>query len=222
MKQPMKSLLIFITVSFTLFIKVDSTISQVTDIDNNVYKTVIIGGNEWTSENLNVSHYRNGDVIPQVQDKEEWKNLTTGAWCYYNNDSTMGTIYGKLYNFYALNDKRGRAPEGWHIPTDSEWTQAENFLGEYFIAGGKMKSLTLWESPNKGATNEIDFAALPSGLRYDNGEFNFLNEFCYFWSSTEFDSNTALARLMSYKNTVIFRFNNYMKDGYAVRCVKNY
>lgn len=218
----MKPFIILLSAALTLFIFINTSISQVTDIDNNVYNSVIIGNSEWTNQNLNVSHYRNGDPIPHVQDKEEWKNLTTGAWCYYNNDSALGTIYGKLYNFYAVNDPRGLAPEGWHIPSDSEWTQTENFLGEYLIAAGKIKALTFWEYPNKGATNETNFSALPSGLRYDTGEFNFINEFCYFWTSAVFDSNTAFARLLSYKNTVIFRFSNYMKDGYAVRCIKNY
>ncbi len=96
------------------------------------------------STNLNVSTYRNGDVIPQVQDKDAWANLTTGAWCYYENDAKNGVKYGKLYNWFAVNDARGLAPAGWHIPTDGEWTVLENSLGD--DAGKKMKSTSGWES----------------------------------------------------------------------------
>ena len=107
-------------------------------------KGVAIGSQVWTSTNLNVSTYRNGDVIPQVQDKDTWDKLTTGAWCYYENNAANGTKYGKLYNWYAVNDARGLAPAGWHIPTDQEWTVLENSLGD--DAGKKMKSTSGWES----------------------------------------------------------------------------
>ena len=92
-----------------------------TDKDGNTYKTIKIGKQKWMAENLNVSSYRNGDPIPQVQDKDEWAKLTTGAWCYYENDVENGKIYGKLYNWYAVNEPRGLAPEGWHISNDDEW-----------------------------------------------------------------------------------------------------
>jgi uncharacterized protein (TIGR02145 family) len=107
-------------------------------------KGVAIGSQVWMSTNLNVSTYRNGDVIPQVQDKDTWDKLTTGAWCYYENNAANGTKYGKLYNWYAVNDARGLAPAGWHIPTDQEWTVLENSLGD--DAGKKMKSTSGWES----------------------------------------------------------------------------
>jgi len=107
-------------------------------------KGVAIGTQVWMSTNLNVSTYRNGDVIPQVQDKDAWANLTTGAWCYYENDAKNGVKYGKLYNWFAVNDARGLAPAGWHIPTDGEWTVLENSLGD--DAGKKMKSTSGWES----------------------------------------------------------------------------
>ena len=107
-------------------------------------KGVAIGSQVWMSTNLNVSTYRNGDVIPQVQDKDTWDKLTTGAWCYYENNAANGTKYGKLYNWYAVNDARGLAPAGWHIPTDQEWTVLENSLGD--DAGKKMKSTSGWGS----------------------------------------------------------------------------
>ena len=109
-------------------------------------KGVAIGSQVWMSTNLNVSTYRNGDVIPQVQDQVTWNNLTTGAWCYYENNAANGTKYGKLYNWYAVNDARGLAPAGWHIPTDGEWTVLSTYLGGEDVAGKKMKSTSGWES----------------------------------------------------------------------------
>ena len=116
----------------------------------NYGQTVTIGTQVWTSKNLNVSTYRNGDVIPEVQDKQAWAKLTTGAWCYYNNDASNGTKYGKLYNWYAVNDPRGLAPNGYHIPTDAEWTQLSDYLGGESKAGTKMKSTSGWESYTTG------------------------------------------------------------------------
>ena len=109
-------------------------------------KGVAIGSQVWMSTNLNVSTYRNGDVIPQVQDKDTWDKLTTGAWCYYENNAANGTKYGKLYNWYAVNDARGLAPAGWHIPTDGEWTVLYTYLGGEDVAGKKMKSTSGWGS----------------------------------------------------------------------------
>src|SRR5262245_15639657 len=100
---------------------------------------IVIGTQQWMAKNLDVAFYRNGDPIPKVNDGTAWANLTTGAWCYYNNDSTQSKKYGKLYNWYAVNDPRGLAPAGWHIPSDSEWTTMEKSLGGSLIAGGKLK-----------------------------------------------------------------------------------
>ena len=131
-------------------------------------ETVVIGTQEWTVKNLNVSRYRNGDVIPEVKDPKEWASLTTGAWCYYNNDPKNGAIYGKLYNWYAYNDSRGLAPEGFHIPSKTEWELLFSYLGGEDTAAGKLKSTKpLWATPNKEATNISRFSALPGGRRYE-------------------------------------------------------
>jgi uncharacterized protein (TIGR02145 family) len=184
----MKTGKIFFTILMVTLIfsfSINKSISQVTDYDGNVYKTVKIGTQEWTAENLNVEHYRNGDPIPQVQDKDEWAKLTTGAWCYYANTSENGKIYGKLYNWYAINDSRGLAPAGWHIPSDAEWTTLTDYLGgttkekneggiKYWIievVGGKLKATTLWDSPNTGATNSSGLTAFPGGFRDYNGSY---------------------------------------------------
>ena len=129
-----------------------------------ILPNVIIGAQTWSAKNLDITTYRNGDTIPQVTDPEQWGALTTGAWCYYNNDSTNNAIYGKLYNWYAVIDSRGLAPLGWHVPSDKEWYTLIDYLGGVDIAGGKMKSVSsLWISPNTGATNSSGFSALPGG-----------------------------------------------------------
>lgn len=202
---------------------VNKSFSQVTDYDGNTYKTVVIGKQEWTAENLNVSHYRNGDVIPQVTNKEEWSKLTTGAWCYYSNNSENGKTYGKLYNWYAVNDKRGLAPEGWHIPSDAEWTELTDYLGGEEVAGGKLKATSLWKSPNKGGTNSSGFAAFPGGLRHDYGRFSYVGSNGYFWSTSVYDySRLAWIRYLVCAGSDVIRFTSFETYGFSIRCVKDY
>ncbi|MDD5529167.1 MAG: fibrobacter succinogenes major paralogous domain-containing protein [bacterium] len=194
------------------------------DKEGNTYKTIKIGEQVWMAENLNVSHYRNGDTVPQVQAAKEWINLTTGAWCYYENNVENGKTYGKLYNWYAVNDPRGLAPEGWHIPTDDEWTILTNCLGGEDIAGGKLKEncTTLWWSPNTGATNKSGFSALPGGHRGDNnGAFGVIGNGGYWWSATEFNATYAWSRLMYYDYANVYRKGYNKKYGFSIRCVKN-
>lgn len=137
----------------------------VTDYDGNVYQTVLIGDQCWMMENLKVTHYRNGDPIPHVTDGVTWGNLTSGAYCNYNNDEGNVATYGRLYNWYAVDDSRNIAPAGWHVPSDAEWQTLVDYLGGDAVAGGKMKEAgtTHWASPNTGATNESGFTALPGG-----------------------------------------------------------
>ena len=161
--------------------------TSVTDVDGNKYTFVQIGQQVWMDKNLEVETYRNGDVIPQVTDAKEWAALKTGAWCYHSNNKANGVIYGKLYNWYAVNDPRGLAPKGWHIPSKAEWTTITTFLGGENVAGGKMKAtgLSLWNSPNFGATNESGFSGLPGDTRYNNiGMFGDIGSFGIWWSDT--------------------------------------
>ena len=213
---------LIILLIFILSFNINKSYSQVTDIEGNNYKSVIIGYQEWMAENLNVSCYRNGDTIPQVQSFEEWRNLTTGAWCYYGNDSENGLIYGKLYNWFAVNDSRGLAPEGWHIPNDAEWTVLVYYLRGDSIAGGKMKATYLWDRPNIGATNESGFSALPGGFRNFYGDFDYIGRDGCFWSSSEQGNLCAWYRIIINYREEIFRFIYFnKKDGISVRCVKN-
>jgi uncharacterized protein (TIGR02145 family) len=175
-------------------------------------------------ENLDVLTYRNGDTIPQVTDPTEWAALTTGAWCYYNNDPANGAIYGKLYNWYAVNDARGLAPQGWHIPTDEEWTTLSTKLGGEEVAGGKMKTTgtTLWTTPNTDATNSSGFAGLPGGYRFSFGSFNDVGYFGNWWSATEYNLYSgAWCRTLKYYHGSL-RIDNFNKaHGFSVRCLRD-
>lgn len=192
----------------------------VKSIINDNYQTVTIGTQVWMLKNLNVSHYRNGDSIPQVTDATQWANLTTGAWCYYNNDTSNGAIYGKLYNWYAVNDPRGLAPSGYHVASDAEWTTLSKYLGEF--AGGKIKETGTahWQSPNTGATNESGFSALPGGYRDHNGNYKDINFNGVWWSSTEYYEG-ARGWGLGYDDPYLSRNYNSKVDGFSVRCIKD-
>lgn len=186
----------------------------------NPITTVTIGSQIWTARNLDVSTYRNGDPIPQVQNQLDFANLTTGAWCYYNNDSASGPVYGKLYNGYAVNDPRGLAPTGYHIASDSEWTTLTTFLGGSGVAGGKMKATTIWNNPNTGATNSSGFTALPGGAAA-NG-FIQIGNIGYFWTSSEVNTVTNYYKYLdTYSNGVGTESNGPKPWGCSVRCIKD-
>lgn len=200
------------------------------DIDGNVYSVVTIGTQKWFRSNLNVSHYRNGDPIPQVTNAYEWESLTTGAWCYYENNSYYGARYGKLYNWYAVNDPRGLAPIGWHVPSVVEWTSLITFLGGANVAGGKMKRRTDfeyggWASPNEGATNSSGFTGIPGGCRPDYvGSFNSNTLRGYWWTSTADSPSSAWNRSLFYNSASVGSTAMYGIDkaaGFSVRCLRD-
>jgi uncharacterized protein (TIGR02145 family) len=208
--------------------------ATVTDIDGNVYCIVTIGSQVWMAENLKVTHYRNGDAISNVTDNSEWGDLTTGAYSEYNNDVNNAATYGRLYNWYAVDDGRNIAPAGWHVPTDDDWKELEMYLGmsqsqadltgwRGTDEGGQMKEAgtSHWISPNTGATNSSDFTALPGGFRNVNGSFNNLVYSAYFWSSTENDSSSAWSRLLDFYYSEVYRYNNNMQYGCSVRCIRD-
>ena len=158
--------------------------------------TASIGQQVWSIKNLDVATYRNGDPIPKVEDGGTWQSLTTGAYCYYNNDSaTYAAKYGKLYNWYAVNDSRGLAPVGYHVPTKTEWETLINTNGGIMDAGASLKEVgtTYWDQGNVGATNSTGFSARGGGYRHpDNGcSFFYEKTFSYFWVSTPNGNNTA-------------------------------
>ncbi len=217
----MKQLNLFAAfILIVLFSAMNTTFSQVTDKDGNVYKTVTIGNQVWMAENLNVTQYRNGDPIPEVQDKEEWDNLTTGAWCWYENNSANGTTYGRLYNWFAVNDPRGLAPEGWHIPSSDEWNKLTDNFGGAETAGAKLKTTSGWDNGGNG-DNKSGFSAIPGGYRTHDGYFSNMGRNALFWTSTEFNTTNAWFRNVIGSITDVYA-PNYGKDfGLSVRCVKD-
>lgn len=200
---------------------------SMTDQDGNNYRTVKIGDQTWMAENLKVVNYRDGSPIPNVTDRDAWYNLTTGACCYYQNDTLNRAVYGALYNWYAVDDPRKICPEGWHMPSDVEWTSLEVSLGGSQTAGMDIKEvgLTHWISPNMGATNLTGFSALPAGSRcfYVNDNFLGLKYYCMWWTSTPHHSFTESAwyrTLITFESSLVR--NYYLKRvGFSVRCVKD-
>jgi uncharacterized protein (TIGR02145 family) len=202
-----------------------SSADAITDITGK-YAVIKIGSQKWMTKNLEVSRYRNGDRIPQVKDPGKWAALTTGAWCWYNNDSATGAVYGKLYNWYAVNDQRGLAPIGWHIPSDAEWDTLETYLGNN--AGGKLKDTGtieagtgLWYAPNFRATNESGFTGLPGGYHSINGAFYVIGYDGYWWSSTGNDTANAWYRYLSYVSRKLGNKYSGKPNGLSVRCLKD-
>jgi len=206
----------------------------VTDIDGNTYQTVKIGDQWWMAENLKVTHYHNGDPIPNVTDDTNWEKIKTGAYCNYDNDENNATIYGRLYNWYAVNDSRNIAPTGWHVPSDAEWKTLEMYLGMSQLnandegqrgtnEGGKLKEsgTTHWNNPIIGATNESGFSALSGGSRGNNGPYHGIGGYAFFWSSTESSYYSAWYRYLYYDYSGVYRYAYRKAAGYSVRCVKD-
>jgi len=201
-----------------------TTNSGVTDLCGKYYKEIIIGNQTWISENLSTCKYRNGDPIPHVKDDATWASLTTGAYCYFNNDSTKyAAIYGKIYNWFAVTDSRGLAPTGWHIPSQTELTTMINTLGGAATAGGKMKTTgTTYCSTNTSATNTSGFSGLPAGDRRGfNGVFNNIGVFGGFWSTTQFDSSNAWNFRLYCNSAEATIGNDGKRHGFSVRIIKD-
>ena len=225
--------------------QISFTINGVTDYDGNNYPTVIIGKQEWMAKNLKVAHYPNGDVIPLVIDDNVWENLGDNdiddAYCYYNNYVFDFDAYEALDNYGALYtyaaaigdnwerdnvDGQGICPDGWHLPTNTEWDELKDYLGEWEVVGGKLKETetTHWDSPNEGATNEIGFTALPGGYRdYDNGSFEGLGANGNWWSVAVNSGENSCYRKLNYNEASILNYQaNFGKSyGFSVRCVKD-
>jgi uncharacterized protein (TIGR02145 family) len=193
----------------------------VTDIDGNFYPSIIINGKEWMQENLKVTKYNNGNVIPQSYNYSNCINDFVGDTRNYNLDSN-NTLYGKLYNWYAVKDTRKICPIGWHVPDENEWIVLQNYLGGESAAGGKMKSSTNWSLPNVGATNESGFSALPGGFYTTNyiPGFSSLGTSGQWWSSTEFDFSGALYFTTDSYSSSLLKGNSSKKYNLNVRCVK--
>lgn len=209
----------------------------VEDNEGNEYNTVVIGNQEWMAENLRTTTYCNGDPIT-LGTPEAWGPLVQeGFWGYLFDDAQYDSIYGKLYNWYAVDDQRNVCPCGWHVPSDLEWTVLTDYLGGETWAGGKMKSIETqsppaqppnWETPNEGATNESGFSGLPAGTRGNEGPIWFNSgRYAYWWSSTEninaFGQPTSLAyvRIVFWLVPGCLRVPDHKSEGFSIRCLKD-
>jgi uncharacterized protein (TIGR02145 family) len=186
--------------------------------------TVTIGSQVWQVSNLDVALYRNGDPIPKVDDAATWMTLTTGAYCYYNNDSaTYAAAYGKLYNWYAVNDSRGLAPTGYHVPSYNEWQTLIATAGGSSLAGPALKETgTVYWDTDPGSTNSTGFSARGGGFRDNNtGNFYYLRTFSYFWDATPQGGNTAYFHGPHSSGAQIYANPYPYNCGFSVRLIKD-
>jgi uncharacterized protein (TIGR02145 family) len=194
-----------------------------------------IGNQVWMKNNLNVEMFQNGDIIQYVQNQDEWENAgrnRTPAWCYYNNDPANGVKYGKLYNWYAVNDSRGLAPNGWKIPTEMDWDELVEFLGGAKVAGGKMKNSSGWkdkydyynnisEDESGNGTNESLFSGLPGGSR-DDSAFYGIETNGIWWTADENSNESACTITLFHCDEEVSKEEcplYYKGNGMSVRCL---
>ena len=204
------------------------------DVEGNTYNTINIGTQVWMAENLKTTKYNDGTPIPNITDNTTWIALTTGAYSDYSNTPANSITYGRLYNWYvvdnnaatkvASNGGRNVCPTSWHVPSDAEWTTLTTYLGGESIAGDKLKEsgTAHWASPNTGATNETGFTALPGGNRGGDGLYYIIGNYGFWWSSTEYSTWYAWKRNMHYDGTSVNRANDIKVLGYSVRCVRDF
>ena len=193
------------------------------EMDGYRYKGVLIGDECWFAENLRTTVYADGTSIPEVTDDAAWTGLSTGARCTYANDPSVPHGYGLLYNWYAVDNASGLCPNGWHVPTDGEWTNLENHITSQGFSGTEgtaLKSASGWDSGN--GTDDFGFSALPGGYRdfYYDGAFNGAGRFAYWWSSSPNGGN-AWYRRLRYNYPAIDRYSDGPRGGFSVRCLRD-
>jgi len=195
-----------------------------TDKNDNVFKTIKIGGHVWMAENFKTNKFQNGDLILEAKTENEWINACNKklpAWCCYENNHKNGKKYGKLYNYYAVMDKRGLAPVNWRIPSWDDWSELTvHILGGECAASDKMKSEKGWINGN--GTNSSNFNALPAGYRNVEGKFSSIGEDAIWWTSTECDSSQRIVGwfLSSDCIEIPCTGRNVYMEGYSLRCIK--
>jgi uncharacterized protein (TIGR02145 family) len=206
-------------ITFTLFLNTPGP--SVADIDGNTYNSVKIGNQIWMTGNLSTTKFNDNTNIPLVTNGMKWQDLTTPAYCFYE-DNLWYKEYGALYNWYTVNTGK-LCPTGWHVPTNAEWNTLYKYLGGTSVAGGKLKEAgtTHWSDPNTGATNESGFTAVPCGLRSGNQFHNF-REQGFWWSLDQMDQFFVIVQDFNYRSTNIDANHSYLKDyGFSVRCLEN-
>lgn len=195
----------------------------VTDIDGNVYNTVQIGSQCWLRSNLKTTKYRNGTPIDYPGTNNSlWVNNTTGAYAWFDNNIANGATYGAHYNWYAVDNVNGLCPTGWHVPNDSEWGVMISSLGGFSVSGGKMKSLTGWNSPNAGANNSSGFTGVGASIRWQSDGTYFPIGYSGYFSSSTSNSATHTTYWQLDTNTDDTYTESYFKGlGVSVRCILN-
>lgn len=198
--------------------------AAVMDVDNNPYSSVTIGTQVWLVENLKTSKYANGEAIPNLTNLNDWASATSGAWSYYDNEAQFNSRYGKLYNWFAVNDARNVCPAGWHVPNDAEWQTLISIVGGENIAGNKLKEVSTahWKPINDFATNSTGFTALPGGARSTSmGTVYPMNSLGMFWTKTQVDANDAYGYYLFDGYQSITKANYQKQLGLSVRCIKD-
>ncbi|MBP8042520.1 MAG: fibrobacter succinogenes major paralogous domain-containing protein [Bacteroidales bacterium] len=205
-----------------LYLKLIHKKGLVTDNQGKSYETILIGKQLWMAQNLAVSQFSNGDIIPFIDNDAAWQKAGKNgqpAWCFYKDNPESENFFGKLYNWHAVSDVRSLAPEGWHISTDAEWNELITFLGGEEKAGCKMKCRKGWKNNGNGS-NKSGFNALPGGYRDPAGWFG-NGGFGRWWSSTEASEDKAWRFRLGFDNGTINRFDGPKGYGFSIRCVKN-
>ena len=216
---------LFTTIGLTLILFTTSCEEEIIPgEDANDYATVTIGDQVWMAENLNTAKFRNGDPIMEAQTNEEWDSAGVNqmpAWCYYENNSAWATKkYGKLYNWYAVNDSRGLAPEGWHIPDNTEWNILTDVSGGEAAAGTKMKGKTSWVQMGFG-TNENGFSGIAAGFRKANGVFGEAGHSSNWWTASEESDRNAIYRRIHHASDSLKNGFYWKREGLSVRCISD-
>lgn len=196
----------------------------VTDIDGNQYPTVIINGQEWMALNLRTTRYANGDSIVLVTDNSLWNSTLVGAYGSIDNDPANDLLYGKIYNGFAAAIQNAPCPQGWHVPSNSEWEALATFLGGKTVAGGKLKAegTDYWLSPNTGATNLSGMNIRGAGVRNLAGAFSFAKETAYFWTSANYvTQSSGYYASLNYNSEALTISTGVKRLGYCLRCVKD-
>lgn len=200
------------------------TPGTITDIDGNVYNTVLIGTQEWMAQNLRTTKYLDGSSITKVSTNAAWPSIYTNAYCWYDDDSlTNAEPLGALYNWYVVMDSRKVCPTGWHVPTDPEWTILTDYLGGESTAGISLKEAgtTHWTTPNSGADNSSGFTALPAGYRsYLDGSSLDSGYYTHYWSSNKFADTMAWNRSLGYDTVSMLRDSMDVWNGLSIRCIR--
>ena len=226
-------IIVELIIIFTSCCKIDH-LGTVKDIDGNVYQTVVIGNYEWMAENLKTTTYNNGTEIPNITENSDWASLSSGAYCWYNNNANNADTYGALYNWYAIN-MGNLCPDGWRASTDDEWKYLEGYVDNQYVAGDsvwdnpggrghdagqRLKVAAGW-NPGWNGMDEFGFSALPGGEHLIDSGFFVLNRNGFWWCSTEYDTSHAWYRSMIYSFEEVFRYNHDKRFGFSVRCLRD-